>query len=128
MKDHPMYIAGAWTDGESIGTVPEGTLGVPDNSVFRTISGEPPCGGRAIALHCSLQLPSCPSSTHEESAPECQGHARGWTYGALGSRGGLQGGQYRAGRRAPPSCTGNHKSIRCRRQHDRSSKHPSYSL
>src|SRR3712207_8156732 len=46
-------------------------------------------------------------STHEVYAPERRGPTRGWTYGAFGSRGRLEGGQYRAGRRAPPSsCTG----------------------
>ncbi len=50
---------------------------------------------RSLGSLCSLLLVG-------RSMVECGGGCR-WIYGALGSRGRQDGGQYRAGRRAPPS-------------------------
>lgn len=37
---------------------------------------------------------------------ELRGHLRWWSYGAFGNKGRLEGGQYLAGRRAPPLLLG----------------------
>ena len=67
-----------------------------------------PYGGQASIIY---RLPRSarllPRLVGKSSAParfilELWGSMRWWAYGAFGSKGRLEGGQYRAGRRAPP--------------------------
>lgn len=67
-------------------------------------------GGRRLAIFlCWLRLSlrfmrylSGDPSALERFLQKRRGHLRWWSYGAFGSKGRQEGGQYLAGRRAPP--------------------------
>jgi hypothetical protein len=67
-----------------------------------------PHGGQVSIIHRlprSARLLPClvgKSSSLTRFILEHWGHMRWWAYGAFGSKGRLEGGQYSAGRRAPP--------------------------
>jgi len=64
-----------------------------------------PCR-RQVGLLCrlrwSLRLPYRESSLLERSSSRNRRRMRWWSAGAFANKGCLEGGQYRAGRRAPP--------------------------
>lgn len=72
---------------------------------FRSWGGKSlvPCGGQIGALRSlhTLRSPRA-SSALWRFIRELRGHMRWWAHGAFGNKGRLEGGQYRAGRRAPP--------------------------
>jgi hypothetical protein len=67
-----------------------------------------PQGGQVAIIHRlprSVRLLPCvvgKSSALARFILERGGHMRWWAHGAFGNKGRLEGGQYRAGRRAPP--------------------------
>jgi hypothetical protein len=67
-----------------------------------------PRGGQVAIIHRlprSARLLPClvgKSSALARFILERWGHMRWWAHGAFGNKGRLEGGQYRAGRRAPP--------------------------
>jgi hypothetical protein len=67
-----------------------------------------PHGGRVVLFHRlgrSARVSRCLAGDPSELARfifERWGHMCWWSHGALGSKGRLEGGQYLAGRRAPP--------------------------
>lgn len=82
------------------GTVPG--AGLPERFPGALGSAGLSRGGWARGLRRSLRRVFGLFSLANSSELESRGHTRGWADGALGNRGRLEGGQYRAGRRAPP--------------------------